>query len=138
MTDPNNTPSIPEPVVGGAFDPSYVPPQKPRATKEKKARAPRAAGPVEPKSDDPMEKLICITLHDSPEIPPGGQFVGVNDKQYKLKPGIKLVVPRYVCEVLDNAVQGVPDVNDKMQVVGTRQVPRLSYTVHHDWNGEMA
>lgn len=128
---------IPENTAGGAFDPSYIPPKKPRTTKAKAAR-PKAAGPVSPKSDDPMEKLMCITLHDSPEIPPGGQFVGVNDKQFRIRPGIKVVVPRYVIEVLDNAVQGVPDVNDKMQVIGTRPMPRLPYTIHHDWDGQVA
>lgn len=133
----NDTPSIPENTAGGAFDPSYIPPKKPRATKAK-VNKPTAQAPVDKNSEDPMERLICITLHDSPEIPPGGQFVGVNDKQFRIRPGIKVVVPRYVVEVLDNAVQGVPDVNDKMQVVGTRSAPRLSYTVHHDWDGQVA
>lgn len=134
----NNTPSTPETTAGGAFDPSYIPPKKPRTTKAKAPAKPKAAGPISKNSDDPMEKLMCITLHDSPEIPPGGQFVGVNDKQFRIRPGVKVVVPRYVVEVLDNAIQGVPDVNEKMQVVGTRAMPRLPYTVHHDWDGQVA
>lgn len=101
-----------------------------RAAAKSASAKPAAAKAAEP--EDPMERLVCITLHDSKEIPPGGQFVGVNGKQFWIKPGIKVIVPRYVCAALDNAIVGVPDVNDKMQVVGVRNTPRLTYTVHLD------
>lgn len=102
---------------------------KPASAKPAPAK-PAPAKAAEP--EDPMDRLVCITLHDSKEIPPGGQFVGVNGKQFWIKPGIKVIVPRYVCAALDDAIVGVPDVNDKMQVVGVRNTPRLTYTVHLD------
>jgi hypothetical protein len=79
---------------------------------------------------DPMHELICITLHDTKEIPPNGQFVGVNGKQFIIKPGVKCKVPRYVVEALNNAIVGIPDINDQLQVVGVRDAPRLPYTIH--------
>lgn len=109
--------------------------RKPRG--EAKPKAPKGDA-IPHKSSDPNEKLMCITLHDSPEIPPGGQFVGVNGKQFWLQPGRPLVVPRYVVEALRNAVRGEPNINEKMQVVGVKNVPRLAFTVHDDWDGQVA
>jgi hypothetical protein len=87
---------------------------------------------------DPMERIVCITLHDSPQIPPNGQFVGVNGKQFLLKPGRKLLVPRYVCAALDNAVHGLPDIDDQKRIIGMREAPRLTYTVHLDYEDAQA
>lgn len=101
----------------------------------RKKSAPRQAAPKTEKSvdsKDPMEKLITITLHDSKEIPPGGQFVGVNGKQFWIPPGRKVTVPRYVVEALTNAVKGEPEIDEKMAIIGTREVPRLPFTVHLD------
>lgn len=129
-------PEFGNPVVAPA---GATPPQSPapkrQPAKPKAAAAPKVATAATQKAaepEDPMERLVCITLHDSKEIPPGGQFVGVNGKQFWIKPGIKVIVPRYVCAALDNAIIGVPDVNEKMQVVGVRNTPRLTYTVHLD------
>jgi len=41
-------------------------------------------------------------------------------------------VPASVLAVLDNAVQSVPEINEKLQVVGMRAAPRLTYTLHRD------
>lgn len=112
--------------------PAPATPAPKRATKTAKPKAASAPTQRAESIEDPMERPVCITLHDSKEIPPGGQFVGVNGKQFWIKPGIKVIVPRYVCAALDNAVVGVPDINDKMQVVGVRNTPRLTYTVHLD------
>lgn len=78
------------------------------------------------------ENMYEITLHDSKEIPPNGQFVGVNGRQFLLKPGRRMKVPASVLAVLDNAVQSVPEINEKLQVVGMRQAPRLTYTLHRE------
>lgn len=93
---------------------------KPKATRGKKAEAAAAAG----------EQLFDITLHDSPEIPPNGQFIGINGKQYILKPGVRVRVPASVLEVLDNAVHAVPELDANMRVMGMRNAPRLTYTLH--------
>lgn len=120
-------PEFGTPVTAPAGTTSPTPKRAAAKPTTAKAATTKAAEP-----EDPMERLVCITLHDSKEIPPGGQFVGVNGKQFWIKPGVKVIVPRYVCAALDNAIVGVPDVNDKMQVVGVRNTPRLTYTVHLD------
>jgi len=127
--------------AGTMFPSGFEPPKKPARKKAAVRKAPVTDSngtPLNAKSADPMDTLVCITLHDSKEIPPGGQFVGVNGKQFWIKPGIRVVVPRYVVEALNNAVGGQPDVDDKMRVVGVKNMPRLPYTVHLDWNGEAA
>jgi hypothetical protein len=105
------------------------------AKKEAKprSRAPRhtsknaeAAKPVQ------VERMYEITLHDNKEIPPNGQFIGVNGKQYILVPGKRTKVPASVLEVLNNAVHALPEINDKMQITGMRNAPRLPYTMHPD------
>ena len=123
-TEPEFGTPVTAPTGTASPTPKRAPAAKPATAKAASAKA------TEP--EDPMERLVCITLHDSKEIPPGGQFVGVNGKQFWIKPGVKVIVPRYVCAALDNAIVGVPDVNDKMQVVGVRNTPRLTYTVHLD------
>jgi len=133
---------------------AFVPPQVTAAPVAKsKARAPRpsrakpdAAGPGPDAvasalvdkgpgkeavgKNDPMMEIVCITLHDTKEVPPNGQFVAVNGKQYLIPAGRKCRVPRFVVEALNNAVVGVPDINDALQVVGVRDAPRLPYTLH--------
>ena len=93
---------------------------KAKTPRGKKAETAAAAG----------EQLFDITLHDSPEIPPNGQFIGVNGKQYILKPGVRVRVPASVLEVLDNAVHAVPELDANMRVMGMRNAPRLTYTLH--------
>lgn len=105
-----NTPAVAEPNGG----------PKPKAARGKKAETAAAAG----------EQLFDITLHDSPEIPPNGQFIGINGKQYVLKPGVRVRVPASVLEVLDNAVHAVPELDANMRVMGMRNAPRLTYTLH--------
>lgn len=78
------------------------------------------------------EKMFEITLHDSKEIPPNGQLIGVNGRQIFLKPGVRRKVPASFLEVLDNAVQALPEVNEKLQVIGMRNAPRLTYTLHRE------
>jgi hypothetical protein len=102
----------------------------------KRARAsrakPKAAATVEDIPREANEKLYKVVLHDSKEIPPNGQMIGVNGKQYFMKPGVVYNVPKTVLEVLNHAIHGLPDVDENMQVVGVRQAPRLPYTLHPD------
>lgn len=90
---------------------------------------PRAAAA---RAESEAEKTYDITLHASDEIPPNGQFIGVNGAQYYLKPGIRTRVPAGVLGVLDNAVQSVPERDDTGRVIGWKDAPRLTYTLHRD------
>lgn len=98
---------------------------KPRAA----AAKPRAAAAG---TESEVEKTYDITLHASDEIPPNGQFIAVNGAQYYLKPGIRTRVPAGVLGVLDNAVQSVPERDDTGRVIGWKDAPRLTYTLHRD------
>lgn len=120
----NTTPTSAEAAIGV---PNIQPEHKPkRSQRPSRAKAKAADAPA---GDT---RMFEITLHDHKEIPPNGQFVGVNGKQYLLQPGRRVKVPAAVLEVLDNAVQALPEVNDKLQVVGMRNAPRLTYTLHRD------
>lgn len=107
--------------------PNIQPEHKPKRSRPSRAK-PKDEAAVSTKG----EKLFEITLHDHKEIPPNGQFVGVNGRQFIIKPGHKVKVPACVLEVLDNAVQALPEVNEKLQVTGMRNAPRLTYTLHRD------
>lgn len=75
-------------------------------------------------------KRVWIQLEDSDEIPPGGQFIGVNGVGYKLLPGVPAYVPIAICEVLDQAIMSVPVKNPQtLQVIGYRDRLRLPYRV---------
>lgn len=100
----------------------------PKTTKPRKPRTQtKAMGPEAPKD----EKRYDITLHDNDGIPPSGQFISVNGYGYLLKPGERASVPASVLEVLDNAIQGIPNIENG-RVAGIRQSPRLPYTLHRD------
>lgn len=73
---------------------------------------------------------VWIILDDNDEIPPGGQFIGVNGVGYQLLPGVEAFVPRAVCEVLDHAVKSIP-VLDPMtkRVIGWKNRKRFPYTI---------
>lgn len=118
----------------GSAESAIREPNLPKEHKPKRAPrkpAAKAAGEAGAKTSK-AERMHWITLHDSKEIPPNGQFIGVNGRQFILKPGIKTQVPECVLEVLDNAVQALPEVNEKLQVVGMRNAPRLPYSHHRD------
>lgn len=105
-------------------------------TPSEEAQAPakpagRSAKPRAEKTSE-TEKSYDITLHASDEIPPNGQFIAVNGAQYYLKPGIRTRVPAGVLGVLDNAVQSVPERDDTGRVIGWKDAPRLTYTLHRD------
>lgn len=118
---------------GGAEGAIGAPLIKPEHKPKRSPRKPAAAKPAKAAaSDASLGKTYEITLHDNKEIPPNGQFIGVNGKQYLLRPGIRTKVPAAVLEVLDNAVQALPEVNEKLQVTGMRNAPRLNYTLHRD------
>lgn len=75
------------------------------------------------------EDRVWIRMANSPEIPPTGQFIGVNGYGYLLKPNQKAHVPKAVLEVLDNAVQAAPIVGENGQIEGYQEVLRFPYSV---------
>ena len=78
----------------------------------------------------PEVKTMRIMLEENADIPPSGQFIGHNGNSYLLKPGYWVNVPLPLIEVLDNAVQSVPEIDPQTrQVVGYRQKLRYPYRV---------
>lgn len=121
-------------VPGSTAESTIKEPNIPKQEKVKRT-APRdgvKAGEGKLTAEMSKQKLYEITLHDNDEVPPGGQRVGVNGVFYTIPAGVRCKVPKAVLEVLDNAVQSTPVLNERMQVVDTRSAPRLSYTLHHD------
>lgn len=82
-------------------------------------------GPASPGTD-----RVRIILEENDNIPPTGQFIGVNGRGYMLKPGVEAVVPKEILSVLNDAVQEVPDIDPStQQVVGYRKKLRFPYRV---------
>lgn len=96
------------------------------------AAASKAVKAKTSKPAKPQDDWVTITLNGSDEVPPGGQLVGVNGRQFLIPAGRPVKVPRSVCEVLDNAVKSVPDLDDNKRIIRMRNVPRLSYTLHRE------
>lgn len=80
---------------------------------------------------DPIKsKRVTIVLEDNENIPPTGQFIGVNGRSYMLRSGEPASVPVEVIDVLNNAVQAVPDRDPvSQQVIGYRSRLRFPYRV---------
>lgn len=75
------------------------------------------------------EPRVRIILEENDQIPPTGQFVGVNGVGYLVQPGVAVDVPESVLDVLDNAIMSVPvkDANDA--VIGYRDRLRFPYRI---------
>lgn len=87
----------------------------------------KARGPL--KKAAPVEKRVRIMLEDNDQIPPGGQFIGVDGRTFLLQPGHEVEVPQCVLDVLDHAVTSVPITDDMHTVVGYRDRLRFPYRV---------
>lgn len=89
---------------------------------------------VKPKKDLPPEfavktqERVWILLEDNDDIPPGGQFIGVDGAAFKLLPGVEAWVPIGLTEVLDAAVKSVP-IQDEItrQITGWKNRLRFPY-----------
>jgi hypothetical protein len=55
-----------------------------------------------------MPETVKILLEENDNIPPTGQFFGINGKGYLHPPGEEVNVPKAVVEVLDHAVMSTP------------------------------
>ena len=77
---------------------------------------------------DPKER-IEIQLEENEEIPPGGQFIGVQGEGYLLKPGVPAKVTRGILEILDNMIMSIPVKDDQQSVTGYRDRLRFPYRI---------
>ena len=85
-------------------------------------------GGFETGAGEKNEPRIRIILEENDDIPPTGQFIGVNGMGYILRPGEPADVPISVIGVLDAAITSVPTVDPgTRQVVGYRERLRFPY-----------
>lgn len=78
---------------------------------------------------DPIDtKKTWIVLEENSNIPPTGQFLSVNGRTFMLRPGYAAQVPVAITNVLDDAVEAVPEIDETTkQVVGFRNKMRFPY-----------
>jgi len=77
-----------------------------------------------------VERKIRIVLEENENIPPTGQFISVNGRTFVLRPGDEADVPECVINVLNDAVQDMPQVDPfTQQVVGYRKKLRFPYRI---------
>lgn len=74
-------------------------------------------------------KTIKLILEENENIPPTGQFFGINGVSFVLRPGEVAVVPWGIKEILDNAVENTPVRDGSNRVIGTRKKLRYPYTI---------
>jgi hypothetical protein len=101
-----------------------------RVTKPKRRAAPAKADPKAVPvlgvnvAKETLTRII-IEPHDS--IPPCGLSIGLNGRQWLVKPGRAVDVPPGILEVLDNAIYSAPVIDpDTLKVVD--YTDRLRYT----------
>lgn len=111
---------------------AVVTPRAARAAAQPAAKAGNSTKSTKSTKSTEVEDTVEITLHDNKEIPPNGQFIGVNGRQFILKPGVRTKVPVCILEALDDAVHSLPELDDQTRVVEYRDAPRLTYTLHRD------
>jgi len=76
------------------------------------------------------EEKVTIVLEENDNIPPTGQFIQVNERSWMLRPGEPVEVPITLVNVLEQAVQDVPQVDPvTKQIVGYRKRLRFPYRV---------
>lgn len=79
---------------------------------------------------DPMAKRVKIVLEENDNIPPTGQFFGIQGRGYMLRPGEVAEVPLALVNVLNDAVMSTPVVDrTTQQVVGYRDKLRFPYRI---------
>lgn len=117
-----------------------------KAAKKPAARAARAADADE--EDDPpaktrparkesegaydpiMDERVWLILEDSKNIPPTGQFFGLNGRTWILRAGEPAHVPQAIVNLLDDAIEARPVFDtDGQKVIGYRDVLRFNYRI---------
>lgn len=95
------------------------------AAKAAKTTARTAAGTSHTSNE--KVKRVKIILEENDEIPPGGQFFGINGTGYMVKPGVPVEVPEFIVGVIETAVITKPVLDENNRVVGHREVPRFPF-----------
>lgn len=81
-------------------------------------------------AESDQNQRIKIILEENDNIPPTGQFFGLNGTGYILRAGEVAEVPTGLIDILDNAVEDVPLVDPiTKQPVGHRPKHRFAYRV---------
>jgi hypothetical protein len=69
-----------------------------------------------------------IILEENDDIPPVGQFFGLNGESYILRTGVMASVPQGIVDILDNAIVTVPHRDpNTLQVIGWKDKLRYPY-----------
>jgi len=75
-------------------------------------------------------KRVKILLEENDNIPPTGQFIGVQGRGYMLMPGCVAEVPIGVINVLNDAIMSTPEIDpNTQQVIGYRDKLRFPYRI---------
>jgi hypothetical protein len=81
-----------------------------------------------PVASRPKPKTVRIILDDNENIPPTGQFFGLNGQSFLLKANVEADVPIGIIDILDNAVESKAIIDPlTRRVVGHTQKRRYSY-----------
>lgn len=81
-------------------------------------------------AESDQDKRVKIILEENANIPPTGQFFGLNGTGYLLRAGEIAEVPKGIIDILDNAVEEVPVVDPiTKQPVSHRPRHRFAYRV---------
>jgi hypothetical protein len=108
-----------EPTGAGLFEPRM----EPAVIKE----PPKQASMEPPKYKEPRVRIV---LEDNDNIPPTGQFFGINGNGYILKSGEEADVPVALVNILNDAVWDAPIVDPAThQIIGYRKRLRFPYRV---------
>jgi hypothetical protein len=75
-----------------------------------------------------MPERVKIILEENDNIPPTGQFFGVNGVSYILRAGEEVMATTGIIDILDNAVEARPIVDpNTMKTIGWRNRQRYPY-----------
>lgn len=75
-----------------------------------------------------LPETVRIILEENDNIPPNGQYFGLNGRGYMLRPGMEVNVPRGIIDILDHAVMSTPVIDPTTrQVIGYRDRMRYPY-----------
>jgi len=109
--------------------------------KPKRRAAPKADPKAVPKLAPAAstEQMTRITIEKNDTIPPSGLSIGLNGRQWLVKPGKPVDVPPGILEVLDNAIYSAPVVDpDTLKVIDYEDRLRYPYRILKDTSKQAA
>lgn len=77
----------------------------------------------------PGSRRIRIILEENDQIPPTGQYFGVQGRGYVLRAGEEADVPMLIVDILNNAVQDIPVKDQGDRIIGYRSRLRFPYRI---------